>query len=261
MLDDKLSRPGTDKGSFKFLNNKVVVINGASSEIGNAVCRILLDNGAVVGGTYNSRRDPVKMLTEDYGDDRVLMFKVDFLSENWQPAIGQIVEDTKKRWGRIDSLINASGVWLVKPFLYENEDDAKLLWRVNYQAPYLFIQKTIPHMLSTGGHIINVSSTAAMRGVGQEATYSASKAALVSLTESLAEEFAPRGIQINSISPTYTSTGALDKYTDESSRQLLVKHVPIGRLCEPTDVAKLVMGILMNDYLTGTNIPLHGGRL
>lgn len=243
------------------LSGKVAIVNGASSEIGQAITEALLENEAVVAGTYNKNQSKVGSLVENYGKKRVLGFGIDFLSEEWESNIETAVTQTKAEFGKIDILINVSGVWFVKPFLYEEKKEIEEIWRVNYWAPYCFIQKAIRHMLETGGDIINIASTAGLKGTGQESSYSASKGALINLTGSLAEEFAPRMIKVNAILPGYTNTAALDKYFDKAMKELLIKHIPMGRLCEPTDVARAVLGILMNDYMTGMNIVLHGARI
>ena len=240
---------------------KVALVNGARYEIGDSICRLLLENGVTLAGTYCKEKSRVDKLVKEYGVEKVATFQIDFLSENWESQIDSVMAETKNALDRIDILINVSGVWLVKPFPYEEGSEAEQLWKINYHAPYRFIQKTIPDMLQRGGHIINIASSAGVKGTGQESSYSASKAALISLTESVAEEFAPRGIQVNAISPGYTETSALDKYFDAPMKQLLIKHIPMARLCKPVDVANAVLGILMNDYITGVNIVLHGGKI
>jgi len=109
--------------------------------------------------------------------------------------------------------------------------------------------------------IIIGALTSGTKGTGQQASYSATKAALIGLTQSIAEEFAPRGIKINAISPGLTDTPALSKYFDESMKELLSKRIPIGKLCSPADIANATLGILMNNYMVGMNIILHGGKL
>jgi 3-oxoacyl-[acyl-carrier protein] reductase len=244
-----------------FLSDKVVVLNGASSEIGVAIARELLENGAVVLGTYNKHKTRVANLVKTYGSKRFICSRVDFLSKEWLSEIGNIISRVKTEFGRIDILINVSGIWLVKPFLYEEREEIEAIWRINYWAPYYFMQKSIPHMMQNGGHIINIASTSGTKGMGQQVTYAATKAALINLTQSVAEEFAPRAIRVNAISPGPTDTAALSRYFDESMKKLLIKHIPLNKLCQPSDVANATLGILANEYITGVNIALHGGRL
>ncbi len=243
------------------LKGNVALINGASAGIGRVITQTLLENGIFVIATYYQRKEVVDSLIKKYGKDKIIAFQVDFLSDDYENKIEKIVKEAKEWRKKIDFLINVSGVWLVKPFLYEEDKGRRWLWRINYEASYTFIQKIIPYMIGNGGQIINIASTAGVKGTGQQATYCASKAALINLTQSLAEEFAALNIKVNSISPGPTETSALDKYVDEKAKSLLIKNIPINKLCKPIDVANAVLAILMNEYMTGTNILVHGGRI
>lgn len=251
----------TDNRNELILKRKVAIINGMSSTIGSIIAEVLLGNGAYVTGTYNRGKAKVESLIEKYGRKQIMDFQINLLSDNYREEIERVVSKTKEHYGTIDILVNVAGVWLVKPFLYEEKEEIEQIWRINYWASYEFIKKAIHYMLKSGGSIINIASTAGVKGTGQAASYSASKSALINLTESLAEEFAVHGIKVNVISPGYTDTPALDKYFDDAMKELLIKHIPLARLCEPIDVANTVLAILMNDYIVGTNISLHGGRL
>ncbi|MCK4297435.1 MAG: SDR family oxidoreductase [Candidatus Marinimicrobia bacterium] len=243
------------------LKGKVAIINGLSSAIGTVIGKTLLENGVHISGTYYSRKENTDDLIQKFGNERVKLFKIDFLEDDYEKGIKEIVVETKKCFGKIDILINVSGVWVVKPFLYEEKKEIEQVWRINYWSTYEFAKKIIPYMMNDGGSIINIASTAGIDGAGQETSYSASKAAIINLARSLAEEFAPRHIRVNAISPGYTDTLALDKYFDDANKELLIKHIPMARFCKPEDIANTVLYLLQNDYVTGVNIPLHGGRL
>lgn len=251
----------TDNENEPVLKHKVAIINGMSSTIGSIITEVLLENGVYVTGTYNRGKARVESLIEKYGKKKIMHFQINLLSDNYREEIKKIVNKTKEHYGAIDILVNVAGVWLVKPFLYEEKEEIEQLWRINFWAPYEFIKTVIPYVLNKGSSIINIASTAGIKGTGQAASYSASKAALINLTESLAEEFAVHGIRVNAISPSYTDTPALDKYFDEAMKELLIKHIPIARLCKPIDIANAVLAVLVNDYMEGLNILLHGGKL
>jgi len=243
------------------LKDKVAIINGLSSAIGMVIGKALLENSVYISGTYHSKKENIDHLIKKFGDKRIKSFRIDFLKDDYEKNIENIVIQTKKYFGKIDLLINVSGVWLIKPFLYEKKKEVEQIWRVNYWATYYFIKNTIPHMMNNGGSIVNIASVVGISGAGQQVSYGASKAAIINLTRSLAEEFAPRHIRVNLISPGYTDTPALDKYLDDANKELLVKHIPMARFCKPEDVANTVLYLLQNDYITGVNIPLHGGKL
>jgi 3-oxoacyl-[acyl-carrier protein] reductase len=250
----------TNEAGDPFLRGKTAIVNGASGGIGRAITEALLENGALVSAAYNKGQGVIDDLVQGYGRERVVGFRVDLLSDDYATAIERVVARTKEWTGRIDALINASGIWRIAAFLREEERAVHMIWRVNYFGAYSFAQKALPHMLTQGGNIINIASTSAIRGGGHQVSYSATKAALVALTQGLAEEFANRGIRVNAISPGPTDTPALDQYYDSHAKELLVRSLPIGRLCRPVDVANAVLGVLSNEYVTGENIALHGGR-
>jgi len=243
------------------LKDKVAIINGLSSTIGMAIGKLLLENGVYINGTYHTRKENINELIEKFGDEKVKSFQIDFLKDDYEKNIKNIILQVKKYFRKIDILINVSGIWLVKPFLYEEKKEVEQVWRVNYWATYYFIKNTIPHMINHGGSIINIASTVGIKGAGHQVTYGASKAAIINLTKSLAEEFAPRHIRINAISPGFADTPALDKYLDDANKELLIKHIPMARFCKPEDIANTALYLLQNDYITGVNIPLHGGKL
>lgn len=250
------------KQKTPFLKNKVALVNGLSADIGKVIGEALLENGAFVAGTYLKNKEPVVELTKQYGKKRVKIFQLDLTLNNYQNEVKKIVEQTFKWKKRIDILINVSGIWMIKPFLYETEKERKRIWRINYEGNVVFTQEVIKKMLTTGGgDIINIASTSGVRGAGQQTAYCATKAAVINFTKSLAEEFGPRNIKVNSISPGPVDTKTLSAYLDNVAKELVIKNIPKSRLCYPVDVANTVLGILMNDYMTGENIILHGGKL
>jgi len=259
-MNSDIMRVFDSKGEL-VLNNKVALLTGVSSGVGSAIAELLLENGVIITGTYNSRKKQVDAFLDKYGPGRFFGVCLDFVAKDRYKSIKELVSEVLKRCEGLDIVINVTGIWTVKPFLYETTEETDEVWNVNYWGPYEVMKITIPHMLKDGGDIVNVASTAGVKGVGQAASYSASKAALINLTMSLAEEFAPRGIKVNAISPGYTDTSALDKYFDGVTRDLLIKNIPLGRLCSPFDIAHAVLGILTNDYFAGANLLMPGGRL
>lgn len=244
-----------------YLKEKVAIINGLSSTIGVTIGETLLENCVYISGTYHKRKENTDDLVQKFSNERIKLFAIDFLKDDYKNKIEEIVVETKKYFGKIDILINVSGIWIIKPFLYEEEKEIEQIWRINYWAVYQFVKNVIPYLMNEGGSIINIASAVGIEGAGQQASYGASKAAIINLTTSLAEEFAPRNIRVNAISPGYTDTPALDKYLDDANKALLIKHIPMAGFCKPKDVANTVLYLLQNDYITGVNIPLHGGKL
>src|ERR1019366_9445835 len=150
----------------------------------------------------------------------------------------------------------------ISPFLYETREQRQRVWRINYEANVVFGQQVVRRMLAQGsGDIVNIGSVTGLRGAGHLIAYSTSKSALLVFTYSLAEELGPKNIKVNCISPGVVETKAIDEHYDAVAKELLIKNIPLSRLCLPVDVSNAVLGILMNGYMTANNIVLHGGKL
>lgn len=254
----------TNKENKKlFLDGKIVIITGASGDIGIAMCESLLENGASISVVYNKGKERIEELKKKFPKKKIDEYQVDFLSGDWRDRIENIVKQIFRKYGRIDILLNVAGIWHVTPFLYESEEMHEKIMRVNYESARIFSKEVIKNMIGKPGikHIINIASTAGLRGVAQQVSYSNSKAALISLTQATAEEYANYGINVNAISPGPVDTRAIEQYVPgEKAKKLLAKSIPKYALCKVEDVVNAMLGILMNDYLTGANIILHGGR-
>jgi 3-oxoacyl-[acyl-carrier protein] reductase len=246
---------------MKDLKDKVALINGASSDVGKVLCEMLLSEGVRIAGTYNSNPAPIEELAKRFNKDRLISFRLNFLDPDLDIKIEETVKEVVKILKRIDFLISASGVWLVKPLLYERKEEIEKVWRINYWGPYFFMQKVIPYMINEGGCIVNIASSVGVKGGGQQASYGASKAALINLSKSVAEELAPRKIRVVSVSPGFIDTKVLDKYFDEPLKELAIKHIPLARFASSYDIAHTIMFCLTNPYITGANIVSEGGVL
>jgi 3-oxoacyl-[acyl-carrier protein] reductase len=250
-----------NKNRKLFLNDRVCLVYGLSSDIGLEIAKLLIENGMFVSGTYCNNYSAVETLIKEYGD-KVKSYKLDIRNDSYKEDIKKIVKSTFEWRKRIDVLLNVAGSWMIKPFLHERKESKDELWKLNYEGPYYFAQEVIKKMIVAGyGDIINISSSTGHRGAGQLITYASTKAALLNLTKSLAEEFGPRNIKVNSISPGTTDTKAINSHLDKVAKELLVKNIPKSRLCLPIDIANAVLAILINDYMTGNDILLHGGKL
>jgi NAD(P)-dependent dehydrogenase (short-subunit alcohol dehydrogenase family) len=245
-----------------FLQDKVALINGLSSDIGASIGEALLANGAYVAGTYFSNRAAVDALRDRYGADRVQAFPCNVMDECYETAIQQVVDQAYAWKRRIDVLVNSLGIITISPFLYETREQRQRVWRINYEANVVFSQQVVRRMLAQGsGDIVNIGSVTGLRGAGHLIAYSTSKSALLVFTYSLAEELGPKNIKVNCISPGVVETKAIDEHYDAVAKELLIKNIPLSRLCLPVDVSNAVLGILMNGYMTANNIVLHGGKL
>lgn len=165
-----------------------------------------------------------------------------------------------ERFGRVDVVINSAGIGSVDAFLDTPDDNWMRVIGVNLTGTFLCCREGARLMAQNGGGvIINVSSTAAMSGEGPS-HYCASKAGVMGLTRSMARELAASGIRVNTIVPGPTNTPMMAGIPDEWM-QAMIKAIPLGRMCEPEEIARVAAFLASDDagFITGQNIAVNGG--
>ena len=195
--------------------------------------------------------------------------------------VGEMVDQTVAHFGKIDILVNNAGTIAGKdrvPVIDLAEEDWDRVQRVNVKGVFLCSQAVARHLIAqgTGGKIINMSSVTGKQGSARYAAYSASKFAVIGLTQSLAHEMAPYGINVNAICPSLVDTERVghlasalmpeDLPADEQRAEFArrnVAAVPLGRLAEGTDVAKMAAFLASDEaaYLTGLSVTVSGGSM
>lgn len=250
------------------LENKVAIITGASSDVGKAIAKRFSEEGANLSLTYCSNYGTIQKLETELRE-KPIVTKVDFNISNGQGAeeciksIKDCVKRIRKKYGKIDILVNSAGIWIPGLFIHEKLSDFYKTMDVNLLGPYLFMQQVIPKMINQkeGGSIINISSTAAFKSIGLQAAYSISKAGLVGLTKSTANEFAKFKIRVNAIAPGLIDTKALYSHFDAYERKRYGHSIPASRLAKPEDVVGAAVYLASEDskYVTGIVLPVDGG--
>lgn len=188
-----------------------------------------------------------------------------FESENhyvWSPSREELDLSSEIRIENpnFDIVINCAGI---NPLSSIEEISDETVMKVNYTSPLTIIQKCLPYMIENNyGRIINIGSIWIDSSKPKRAAYSASKSALHSLTKSLTAEYASKGILTNTISPGFISTDLTYKNNTKEELQSICSKIPIGRLGETEEVAKLVYQLTIeNTFITGQNIIIDGGFL
>jgi meso-butanediol dehydrogenase/(S,S)-butanediol dehydrogenase/diacetyl reductase len=176
----------------------------------------------------------------------------------------KIIDKTIEVYGKIDILFNNAGIVIpgaVDTISTENWDKTM---NVNVKGIYLVSKYAIPYLKKTKGVIINNSSSVALKGVKDRAAYTASKGAVLSLTRAMAADYIEDGIRVNAICPGTTDTPSLalrlQKFEDpEQARKDFVARQKMGRLGKPEEIAKGVLLLATNEFMTGTYLSIDGG--
>jgi 3-oxoacyl-[acyl-carrier protein] reductase len=246
------------------LTGKKTLITGGSRGIGRATAILLAKAGADVAITYQRQEKAaleVKAAVEALGR-RCLAVRAEISAET---EVRRAVEEIIRAWGRIDILINNAGIWT---YLEIGSGDTKA-WKetmaVNLDSVYYFTDAVVPHMKKQKrGAIINVGSTAGIRGEALHSHYAATKGALNALTKSWAVEFAPHNIRVNLVAPGWVETDmCTEVFSDPAFKESVRQSIPLKRIPPPEDIAGPIL-FLASDlacHITGAIINVNGGSV
>lgn len=238
--------------------NRTALITGGTSGMGFATARLLLDEGAnvVITGRDQNRLDAAAKELD--AGDRLLAVRADAADLADLDALAETIRD---RFGRLDVVFANAGVGEFQRSADVTEDDFDRIVGVNFKGVYFTIQKAVPLMTGGGAVVVNASWTQ-YRGMAVASVYSASKAAVLNLAQTLSSDLADRNIRVNSVSPGYIDTpmfrGTVP--TDEEAA-VYARQVVAGRLGTSEDVARAVAFLASDDasYVTGQDLLVDGG--
>lgn len=240
------------------LKNKVALVTGAAGTIGKAITKALLQDGLNVV-MVDLNEDQLRTLADNL-DGEVYPLVVDI--GNYEKVM-TAYQDVVENFGPIDILINNAGLLTGHQSQEISAEEWRKVFAANLDGAFYFGKAVMPHMVSRQwGRIINMCSMAAKTGgVTAGTAYSASKGGLASLTFALAKEVAAHGVTVNGIAPAYVKTPMITDILTEEQRQLLFKRIPVGRFCEPEEVAHAVRFLIspLAGFITGEIIDINGG--
>jgi 2-dehydro-3-deoxy-L-rhamnonate dehydrogenase (NAD+) len=240
------------------LDGRVAVITGGSGGIGLATAERMMASGAKV---VLWDRDTTSLAAARERLGQALVFTVDVTSES---AVAKATVDTLTACGRIDILVNAAGITAPKVTIIEASlDEWRRIFDINMMGTFLCSRAIAQHMVQKDyGRIVNLGSIAGKEGNPFSAGYSASKAAVMSFTKSLAKELAKTGVRVNCVAPAIIATKNLYYDMPEEMRKLWVSRVPMGRPGRPEEVAAMIAWLASEDcsFTTGAAFDLSGGR-
>jgi meso-butanediol dehydrogenase / (S,S)-butanediol dehydrogenase / diacetyl reductase len=247
------------------LKGKVALVTGAASGIGQAIAKLMAQEGAQVAIADINDQGGQETVAE-IGEEAAFYKHTDVGSNT---EVQSLVEATVARFGAIDILVNNAAIVLFKRLIDTEPDEWDKVIATNLRSVYLCSRYTIPHMMRRGhGTIVNISSARALATTPLVSSYDASKGAIVSLTRSLALEYANHGIRVNCVLP-----GAIDTPVfranlradgrEEEQYRATVDHIPLGRVGLPVDIAQAVVFLTSEEssYMTGASFLVDGGLL
>ena len=237
------------------LRGKVALVTGASGGIGAAVVGELAAHAATIALAYGRNAAPAESLAAEIVDrgGHAVAIGAD-LSQASAPD--ELVDAVETAVGAVDLLVANAGLGVVASTEQVDASTFDETLAVNLRAPYLLARRVLPGMLERRfGRIVFMSSVAAFTGGIVGPHYAASKAGLHGLTHYLASRTASRGITVNAIAPALIGdTGMLP-----GDRDQLAANIPVGRVGNPVEVAKLTVAVLLNPYVTNQVISIDGG--
>ena len=246
-------------GPERRLAGKVAIVSGASSGIGRATAQELARLGAAVVLVARGRDklDAVVSEIESAGGNACAVDADVTKPQDHQRAVDTALD----RYGRLDYAVNNAGMPGRKPFLDASPDDFAKVLSTNVSGVFCAMQAQIPAILkSGGGAIVNTSSVGGLVGVPNLSMYTASKAAVIGLTKSVALEYATKGVRINCVAPGSTDTGMLASGTQEQ-RDALTQLAPMKRISDPVEQARAILYLLVDaTYSTGIVLATDGGQ-
>jgi len=227
---------------------KTVLVTGGVRGIGLAIATAYQKKGCRVCVTY-SQDEESALLAKEQGLE---VFRADVSKE-------EDVLSLFKKIGDVDILVNNAGISLLKQIQDVSYAEYERVFAVNVGGAFLCTREASKGMISKkSGLIVNISSVWGEVGGSCESVYSASKSALLGFTKALAKELGYSGIRVNTVSPGVIDTKMNARFTDEEKASL-VEEIPLGRMGFVEDVAKAVLYLDENEYITGADIPVNGG--
>ncbi|MGC7097287.1 SDR family NAD(P)-dependent oxidoreductase [Amycolatopsis lurida] len=231
------------------LRGKTALVTGGTSGIGRATARLLARAGAEVVITGRDHQRGEKAVAED-GLARFVPADLSALDS---------VAELGRQSGPIDILVNNAGAFPTSLTVDQSVAEYERIFDTNVRGAYFLVAALVPHMLAKGeGSIVNVTSLAAHRGFPGASVYSASKAALASLTRTWATEFADGGVRVNSVAPGPTRTeGVLAAGGNEG----IAKELGLARTADPAEIAEAICFLVSPraSYITGTTFHVDAG--
>jgi meso-butanediol dehydrogenase/(S,S)-butanediol dehydrogenase/diacetyl reductase len=242
-------------------DSPVAIVTGAGSGIGRATALRLATDGyrvTLAGRRESALKESAALISSAaYPRQDHLTTLCDVTDAD---AVQAMVSATAETFGRIDAIVNNAGISRSAPFHRVTMAEWREVMNADVESIVLVTQAAMPLLLERRGSVVNVASVAGLGGDPGMTMYNAAKGAVVNLTRSLAVEFAPRGVRVNAVAPSLTSTAATADIPPEDVAEFL-RRIPMGRAAEPAEVADVIAFLVGSDarFVTGVVLPVDGG--
>ena len=241
---------------MSLLKNKNIIVTGATGGIGNSIIKKLYHNEANLLAT-GTKVEKLKELKSNFKNLKILNFDI-----SQSDKIEEFIENASKELGgNLDGIINNAGITQDNLAIRMNIDEWKKVIDINLTSTFLLCKFAVKKMLKNkSGKIVNITSVVGHTGNLGQSNYTASKGGVISMSKSLAIEYAKKNININCISPGFIKTAMTDKI-DEKFKEIIISKIPSARLGEPEDIANAVLFLVSNqsNYINGETLHVNGG--
>lgn len=239
------------------LKNKVAIVTGSTSGIGEAIAILFAAEGAkvAVSGRNLERGSKIKQKILDAGGIAIFIP----MEARKNETIKSLIDNTITEFGKVDILVNNAGTILIKPFLDLTMDDWDFLIETDARSYFYAMQQIIPHMMKNGGGVIlNMASLAAIKPTIDYSLYNFVKAGVNLMTKSIAKEFAQYNIRLNVLCPGSIMTPMIENSPLNENR---LKNIPLGRFGTSEDVAYAALYLCSDEssFVTGSSLVVDGG--
>lgn len=256
--------------SLARFSNKIIIVTGAASGMGQAVAvRLVAEGGAVIGVDTNEDglRETAAKTLENTGAGGKFRYLAGSVAV--EADVKRIVAQVAQEEGRLDVLVNMAGVLRACPTTEVTLEQFQGILNINLVGTFLFCREALPHLIKTGGNIVNAASTSARFGHPYMAAYAASKGGVYAMTRTLAWEFLKQGVRVNAVAPGGIMTPMVVKQGELMFQQVpepdisLLQHLTRvdGTYGKPESVAAVIAMLASDDgaFMTGEIIKVDGG--
>lgn len=244
------------------LNNKSVLITGASRGIGRAIALYFAKNGAKVAVNYSGSEAKANEVVEEIKSNGGTAFaiKADISSSE---DVSNMVKSVIDEFGSLDVLVNNAGITRDNLLMRMKEEDWDAVINTNLKGVFLTTKAVTRQMMKQrNGRIINIASIVGVSGNAGQANYVAAKAGVIGLTKTTAKELSSRGITVNAIAPGFIETDMTGKL-EEDIKEDMLRNIPLARFGQPDDIAAAAAFLASDSssYITGQTLHVDGGMV